>query len=124
MSGGRPCFNAKSRAPSAARHARGKHMRFRFRRLAACALFGFAAGAFAHAAIAQSESEVSEEDAAWSYVLIKLEYADAEEIAHVLRQLLPPTVSVVAYSPTNSVLIAGDPAVLEGIEERDVEAVK
>jgi type II secretory pathway component GspD/PulD (secretin) len=99
-------------------------MRFRFKKLAACALFGFAVGAFAHTAIAQSESEVSDEHAPRRYVLIELEYADAEEIAHVLRQLLPPTVSVVAYSPTNSVLIAGDPAVLEGIEARDVEAVQ
>lgn len=93
-------------------------MSFRFRRLAACALFGFSAGAFAPAAISQSESEVSDEHTAWTCVVIKLEHADAEEIALVLRQLLPPTVRVVAYSPTNSVLIAGDRAILEEIEER------
>jgi type II secretory pathway component GspD/PulD (secretin) len=95
-------------------------MSFQFKRLAACALFGFATGAFAHAAISQSESEVSDEHAAWTYVVINLEYADAEEIALVLRQLLPPTVSVVAYPPTNSVVIAGDRAILEGIEEGDI----
>ena len=65
-----------------------------FKRLAACAVLGFAAGAFAHAARSQPEGEVSDEHAAWTYVVIKLEYADAEEIALVLRQLLPPTVRV------------------------------
>jgi type II secretory pathway component GspD/PulD (secretin) len=99
-------------------------MCFRIKRLAACALFGLAAGAFAHAAISQSqsqsESEVSDEHAVWTYVVIKLEYADAEEIALVLRQLVPPAVRVVAYPPTNSVVIAGDRAILEGIEEGDI----
>ena len=91
-----------------------------FKRLAACAVLGFAAGAFAHAARSQPEGEVSDEHAAWTYVVIKLEYADAEEIALVLRQLLPPTVRVVAYRPTNSVVIAGDRAVLEEFEEGDI----
>jgi type II secretory pathway component GspD/PulD (secretin) len=91
-----------------------------FKRLAACALFGLAAAVFAHAAISQSESESSDEQAAWTYVVIELEYADAEEIALVLRQLLPPTVRVVAYPPTNSVVVAGDRAILEGIEEGDI----
>ncbi len=94
-------------------------MSSRFKRLVACALFGFAAGAFAHAAISQSESEFSHEPAAWTYVVIKLEYADAEQIALVLRQLLPPAVRVVAYPPTNSVVIAGDRATLKELEEGD-----
>jgi type II secretory pathway component GspD/PulD (secretin) len=97
-------------------------MGFRFRGLAACGLFGFAAGAFAQAAVSQSERESSEDSSAWTYVVIKLKYADAEEIALVLRQLLPPTVRVVPYSPTNSLLIAGDKAILEEIEARGVEA--
>jgi hypothetical protein len=95
-------------------------MSFGLKQLAACAL----AAAFAHAATSQPEAEIPEEQAAWTYVLIKLEYADAEELVHVFRQLLPPTVSVVAYAPTNTLIIAGDPAVLEGIEEREVEAVQ
>lgn len=95
-------------------------MSFRCKRLAACAVFGFAAGAFAHAAIAQSEGEGSDEHASWTYVVIELEYADAEEIALVLRQLLPPTVRVVAYPATNSVVIAGDRAILEEFEEGDI----
>ena len=53
-------------------------------------------------------------------MVIKLEYADAEEIALVLRQLLPSTVRIVAYPPTNSVVIAGDRAILEEIEEGDI----
>jgi type II secretory pathway component GspD/PulD (secretin) len=96
------------------------NMSFRFRALAVWALsFGFAAAAFAQATVSQPEREPSEEPSAWAYVVIKLKYADAEEIAQVLRQLLPPTVRVVPYAPTNSLLIAGDPAVLEEIEARE-----
>jgi hypothetical protein len=96
-------------------------MRFRLRWLAACALFGFAAGALAQAPVSQPKRETSEERSEWAYTVIKIKYSDAEEIAHVLRQLLPPTVRVVAYAPTNSVLIAGDRAILEQIDAHDIE---
>jgi malonyl CoA-acyl carrier protein transacylase len=54
-------------------------------------------------------------------VVINLRYADAEEIARVLRELLPATVRVVPYYPTNSVLIAGDPAVIGELEKHGTE---
>jgi len=39
----------------------------------------------------------------------------------VLRELLPDTIRVVPYYPTNSVLIAGDRAVIREIEKLIVE---
>ncbi|HEU4619541.1 MAG TPA: secretin N-terminal domain-containing protein [Gammaproteobacteria bacterium] len=48
----------------------------------------------------------------WTIVVVKLGYARAEEVARLLSQLAPPGVTVAAYEPTNSVVIAGDPAVL------------
>jgi hypothetical protein len=96
-------------------------MRFRFRWLAACALFGIAASVLAQPPVSEPKRETSEEHSEWAYTVIKLKYADAEEIAHVLRQLLPPTVRVVPYAPTNSLLIAGDRAILEQIGAHDIE---
>jgi hypothetical protein len=97
-------------------------MRFRFEWLAACALFGFAAGALAQPPVSQPKREMSEERSEWAYTVIKLKYSDAEEIAQLLKELLPPTVRVVAYTPTNSVLIAGDRAILEQIDAHDIES--
>ncbi|HEX7000039.1 MAG TPA: secretin N-terminal domain-containing protein [Gammaproteobacteria bacterium] len=44
--------------------------------------------------------------------VIKLAYAEAEEVAALLAQVAPAGVTVVPYPPTNSIIIAGDPAVL------------
>jgi type II secretory pathway component GspD/PulD (secretin) len=95
-------------------------MCFRFTGVAAFMLLGFAAGALAQTVAPQS-GRAAEERSTWSFVVIKLKYAEAEEIARVLRQLLPPTVSVAPYSHTNSVLIAGDRATLEEIGAWNIE---
>jgi type II secretory pathway component GspD/PulD (secretin) len=95
-------------------------MGFRFTAFAACALFAIAFRAFAQPAAPESGREAATAESAWTFVVIKLRYADAEHVASVLRELLPPTVKVVAYQPTNSVLISGDPAVIGDIEACDV----
>jgi hypothetical protein len=51
----------------------------------------------------------------WTVEVIKLHYADSEEMAALLAQVLPLGVTVVAYPPTNSLLIAGDAAVIAGV---------
>ena len=94
----------------------------RFAAFAACALFAIAARAVAQPAAPESGGEAATAESAWTFVVIKLRYADAEHVASVLRELLPPTVKVVAYQPTNSVLISGDPAVIGDIEACDVTA--
>lgn len=58
---------------------------------------------------AESESEPA---GRWTTVVVKLGYARAEDVALLLSQLAPPGVTVTAYEPTNSLIIAGDPAVL------------
>ena len=74
----------------------------------------------AQTAAPESVREAVAAEPAWTVVIIPLQYADAEHVASVLRELLPPTVKVVAYQPTNSVLISGDPAVIGDIEARDL----
>jgi type II secretory pathway component GspD/PulD (secretin) len=91
----------------------------RFLAFAACALIAIAARAFAQPVSPESGGEAGAAESAWTFVVIELRYADAEHVASVLRDLLPPTIKVVPYRPTNSVLIAGDPAVLGDIEARD-----
>ena len=93
----------------------------RFIGLTTCGLLGFVAGAFGQAAPPESEHDASAEQSRWTFVVINLRYADAEEVVRVLRELLPPTVRVVPYYPTNSVLIAGDPAVIGELDQRGVE---
>lgn len=95
-------------------------MGFRFIAFAACALFGIASRAFAQPAAPESGREAAAAESACTFVVIKLRYADAEHVASVLRELLPSTVRVVPYQPTNSVLISGDPAVIGDIEGRDL----
>jgi hypothetical protein len=95
-------------------------MASRFIGFATCALFGFAASVFGQSASPQPERDVPTDQSAWTFVVIGLRYADAEEVALTLRDLLPATVRVVPYYPTNSVLIAGDRAVLAEIEKRGV----
>jgi Bacterial type II/III secretion system short domain len=83
---------------------------------AACALVAIASRAFAQPASPELEDEAGAAESAWTFVVIKLQYADAEHVASVLRQLLPRTINVVPYQPKNSVLISGDPAVIGDIE--------
>lgn len=93
----------------------------RFIGFTTCALFGFAASVFGQPASPQPEREAPADQSAWTFVVINLRYADAEEVALVLRGLLPATVRVVPYYPTNSVLIAGDRTIIGELEKRGVE---
>ena len=93
-------------------------MSIRFIDFAACVSFGLAAGALGQPALPESERGSSLGESDWTIVVINLRYADAEEIVHVLKELLPRTFKVVAYHPTNSVLISGDRTVIEDIEKR------
>ena len=53
----------------------------------------------------------AEQTAAAAFVLrvVPLTYAQADEVAYALSWIAPPSVRVVPYPPTNSVLIAGHP---------------
>ena len=70
----------------------------------------------ASAVLAQEPAQESEGESAppqdWTVQVIELGYADAGEVADLLSQILPPTVTVVPYYATNSLIIAGDPAVI------------
>ncbi|HEY8519258.1 MAG TPA: secretin N-terminal domain-containing protein [Gammaproteobacteria bacterium] len=66
------------------------------------------------ASLAQAPAEQPPaEDERPAVEVIKLAYAEAEEVAALLAQVAPAGVTVVAYPATNSVIIAGDPAVLQ-----------
>ncbi len=56
-----------------------------------------------------------------SYTVIKLQYATAEELAPVLAAVAPPGVRIIAYPPTNSLIISGDPAIIGKVKAKDVE---
>jgi hypothetical protein len=47
--------------------------------------------------------------------VIELGYADAEEVAALLAEILPPGVNVVPYYQTNSLIISGDRALIESL---------
>ena len=53
----------------------------------------------------------AEQTAAAAFVIrvVPLTYAQADEVAYALSWIAPPSVRVVSYPPTNSVLIAGHP---------------
>jgi type II secretory pathway component GspD/PulD (secretin) len=53
----------------------------------------------------------AEQTAAAAFVIrvVPLTYAQADEVAYALSWIAPPSVRVVPYPPTNSVLIAGHP---------------
>lgn len=46
-------------------------------------------------------------------LVIPLKYANAEELAATLTPILPPGVTVVPYSPTNSLIISSNPVALK-----------
>lgn len=83
-----------------------------------CILLGLAGGGQTRAATPEPEGDPPSGSAEWGTVVIHLKYANAEELARVLRELLPG-VRVVAYPPTNSLLIAGDRAALDELQERE-----
>src|SRR5690606_28462938 len=49
----------------------------------------------------------------WTVTVIELGYADAEEVAALLSEIVPPGISVVPYYQTNSLIISGERALVE-----------
>ena len=49
----------------------------------------------------------------WSVTVIHLDYADAEEVAALLSEIVPPGITVVPYYQTNSLIISGERALIE-----------
>jgi type II secretory pathway component GspD/PulD (secretin) len=47
--------------------------------------------------------------------VVPLDYARAGELAYTLSWVAPPSVRVVPYSPTNSLIISGHPAAVEAL---------
>ena len=47
--------------------------------------------------------------------VVPLSYARAGEVAYALSWVAPPSVRIVPYYPTNSVIISGHPAAVEGL---------
>ena len=72
-------------------------------------------------AFAQSSDSETGTEAELRYVVIKLQYATAEELAPVLAAVAPPGVRIIAYPPTNSLIISGDPAIIGKLEAKDAE---
>ena len=70
------------------------------------------------AAFSQS-TDTAEMEPGWAIAVIKLHYANAEEVAVVLEAVLPPTVRIVPYPPTNSLIISGDPALIGSLQSND-----
>ena len=67
-------------------------------------------------AFVQSSDSDTSTEAGFSYVVIKLQYATAEELAPVLAAVAPPGVRIIAYPPTNSLIISGDPAIIRKLK--------
>ena len=72
-------------------------------------------------AFAQSSDSETGTEAGLRYVVIKLQYATAEELAPVLAAVAPPGVRIIAYPPTNSLIISGDPAIIGKLKVKDAE---
>ena len=72
-------------------------------------------------AFAQSSDSDTGTEAGLSYAVIKLQYATAEGLAPVLAAVAPPGVRIIAYPPTNSLIISGDPAIIDKLKAKDAE---
>ena len=84
--------------------------------------------AFAQQDGAEPEAPAVED---WGMTVIELGYADAEEVAALLAEILPPGVNVVPYYQTNSLIISGERALIESLtsggdesagDDRDTDA--
>lgn len=67
---------------------------------------------FVVSSMAFAQSEEPKITAETSYRVIKLQYATAEELARVLAAVAPPGVKIIAYPPTNSLIITGHPRII------------
>lgn len=65
----------------------------------------------AQAQPAEAPEERAAED--FAVAVIELDYANAEEVAALLAEIVPPGVSVVPYYQTNSLIISGERALVE-----------
>jgi general secretion pathway protein D len=54
-------------------------------------------------------------DEAFTIKVVPLTYAWAGEVAYALSWVAPPSVRIVPYYPTNSLVISGHPAAVEGL---------
>ncbi len=72
-------------------------------------------------AFAQSSDSETGTEAGLRYVVIKLQYAAAEELAPVLAAVAPPGVRIIAYPPTNSLIISGNSAIIGKLKAKDAE---
>ncbi len=54
-------------------------------------------------------------DEAFTIKVVPLTYARAGEVAYTLSWVAPPSVRIVPYYPTNSLVISGHPAAVEGV---------
>src|SRR5690606_13346954 len=66
-------------------------------------------------AFAQQEGDEPAAAEDWGMTVIELGYADAEEVAALLAEILPPGVSVTPYYQTNSLIVSGDRALVESL---------
>jgi type II secretory pathway component GspD/PulD (secretin) len=84
-------------------------------KLTACALFLVSLCSVAQPGSEEPDRNAHPEEPDWAVAVVKLGYADAAEVALLLSRVLPATVRVVAYEPTNSLIIAGDPRIVGGL---------
>jgi hypothetical protein len=52
---------------------------------------------------------------AFTIKVVPLDYARADELAYTLPWIAPPSVRVVPYYPTNSLIISGHPEAVEAL---------
>jgi len=81
--------------------------------LIAGAGIGIAPMICADAQPADAPEVVAAED--WGAVVVDVHYANAEELAAILAEILPPGVEVVPYYPTNSLVFSGSREVLRAL---------
>jgi len=75
--------------------------------ITACLGFSFSS------ALAQEQNDEAPAVEDWAMTVIELDYANAEEVAALLAEIVPPGIRVVPYYQTNSLIISGERALLE-----------
>jgi len=75
-------------------------------------------------AFAQDGGPSTEAVEDWTVTVIHLDYANAEELAAVLSEIVPPGVTVVPYYPTNSLIVSGKRALIEELTRGGDDAAR
>ena len=70
-------------------------------------------------AFAQEENVDAPAVEDWAMTVIELDYANAEEVAALLAEIVPPGIRVAPYYQTNSIIISGERALLEELTRGD-----